>query len=478
MQENNKKQMVIIIIIFTVLFTALLGVKKYFRNKIANEPLPEVKLKEINDVKSFAIMIQNENGYEEYNKDTWPTEGYKFKEAKCIDNNGSKVDNAITYNNGKVTLETDKTVYCTLYFDIKNTINALDIVASKPKSLSPNPDQGDMYRYQGTSELVNDNYICFGTKEKSECTNDENHYMYRIIGITPEGEMKLIKETPIVEEGNTIFSWYKATGITEEGTTLYGTAEKGFETWPESMLYKRLNGLSNGIITGDGQNATTSTNKNINANTDIFVDSSEYEYLKSGDENGTNDGIGSDWYKKIADHDWMYGDTEDSFNFNGHEMYKAETGQIPTKYNYFNIENGVYESGIYIWNTETDKVTAKICLPYLYDFYLAYYDGETEETRGNSGVSSLGENWLLNIGPSDVRGKAIMERCTNIVSIVFPHGWVGMRVVGFSGEGPICNVGSVRPYGVGFQSHPTFYLPNTIEMEGTGIETDPYRIVN
>ena len=68
-----------------------------------NEPLPEVKLKETNDRKSFAIMIQNENGYEEYNKDTWPTEGYKFKEAKCIDNNGSKVDNAITYNNGKVT---------------------------------------------------------------------------------------------------------------------------------------------------------------------------------------------------------------------------------------------------------------------------------------------------------------------------------------------------------------------------------------
>ena len=265
MKKITKKE-ILIGILLLISAIVVYKIPKLLINK-NNEPLPEVKLKEVNDVKSFAIMIQNENGYEEYNKDTWPTEGYKFKEAKCIDNNGSKVDNAITYNNGKVTLTTSQTIYCTLYFDKKLGISALDIVASKPKSLSPNPDQGDMYRYQGTSELVNDNYICFGTDNKEECTNDEDHYMYRIIGITPEGEMKLIKQTPIVEEGNTIFSWYQAKGAHEDGYVLYGTKEKGFEAWPESAIYKRLNGLSNGTITGDGENNSNSLNKNINANT-------------------------------------------------------------------------------------------------------------------------------------------------------------------------------------------------------------------
>ncbi len=338
--------------------------------------------------------------------------------------------------------------------------------------------QGDMYRYQGTGDITN--WICFGTDNKEECTNDKDHYMYRIIGITPEGEMKLIKQTPVVEEGNKIFSWFKATGTDENGNTLYGTAEKGFETWPDSLIYKRLNGLSNGKITGDGANHKKSSNPNINVDTDIFVDSSEYEYLKSGDENGTNDGIGSEWYKIISDHEWMYGDTEDSFNFNGHEMYKAETGQIETRYNYFDSETSTYKSGTYTWNKETDKVTAKIGLPYLYDFYLAYYDGETEDTRGNPGVSSLGENWLLKIGPNEDHVKAVMERCTKISGAPLPNTWAAFRSVwSASGEDGLCNIiDSVTYTGTGLQHFPTFYLPNTIEMEGTGIETDPYRIVN
>ncbi len=416
--KNKKYIMVVLIILFIV---TIVSIKSLMKDN--NKSLPETN--EINNLKRFAVMVQNETGYEEYiSKDNkWPSEGYKFKEAKCVDNKGSKIDsNIVKYNNGKVTLTTNKTVYCTLYFDKKTTISALDIVASKPKSLSPNPDQGDMYRYQGTSELVNDNYICFGTKEKSECTNDEDHYMYRIIGITPEGKMKLIKQTPVVEEGNTVFSWYKVTVTNDSGQSLYGTAEKGFETWPESLIYKRLNGLSNGKITGSGENiSSNSTNKNTNADTNIFVDSytNEYPYMKRE----------SEWYKKIADHEWMYGDTEDSFNFNGHEMYKAETGQIETKYNYFDSETSTYKSGTYTWNKETDKVPAKIALPYLYDFYLAYYDGETEETRGIPGTESLGENWILKIGPNETHIKAVMERCTNVSGSRLPHAFTAFRNV-------------------------------------------------
>ncbi len=465
MKENKKK--ILIIGILLICAIVVYKIPRLLINK-NNEPLPEVKLKETNNKKSFAIMIQNENGYEEYNKDTWPTEGYKFKEAKCIDNNGSKVDNAITYNNGKVTLTTNQTIYCTLYFDKKLGISALDIVASKPKSLSPKPDQGDMYRYQGTSDLVNDNYICFGTKEKSECTNDEDHYMYRIIGITPEGEMKLIKQTPVVEEGNTIFSWYHATGTNDSGNALYGTVESGLETWPESAIYKRLNGLSNGITTGDGENNSSSLNKNINADTNIYVDSytNEYPYMKRT----------SDWYKKIADHDWMYGSSSEGFNFNGHEMYKAETGQIPTKYYYLDKEKGHYVEGTYKWNTETDKVTAKIGLPYVHDIYLAYYDGETEKTRGIPGGSSF-EYWIGSL-ILDYR-MAPMTSCPDANAASPPQStYAVVRTINSSGEDGKCSAMDITAHYKGYRMYPTFYLPNTIEMEGTGIETDPYRIVN
>ena len=51
---------------------------------------------------------------------------------------------------------------------------------------------GEMYRYQGTS--VSNNYVCFGTNNKSTCTSDTDAYMYRIIGINSSGKIKLIKK--------------------------------------------------------------------------------------------------------------------------------------------------------------------------------------------------------------------------------------------------------------------------------------------
>ena len=462
MKINFEKILVVIISLISMVI--IYKIPRLLINK--NNKVPEVSLREIKDSKSFAIMIQNESGYEEYNKDTWPTEGYKFKEAKCVDNNGSLVDKAITYSNGKVTLTTNQTIYCTLYFDKKLGISALDIVASKPKSLSPNPDQGDMYRYQGTSELVNDNYICFGTKEREECTNDEDHYMYRIIGITPEGEMKLIKQTPVVEEGNTIFSWYKATETDENGNTLYGTAEDGLETWPESAIYKRLNGLSNGTITGDGQYNSNSPNKNINADTNIFVDSytNEYPYMKRE----------SEWYKKIADHEWTYGDSTEE-TYDGHKMYQIETGQIGAKCTTYNLNPwSINFNDICQWNKDENKINSKISLPYLSDILLSYYEENNENTRGNPNNSSF-EYWIKDTIKN--RYAATIGRCVNIVGSKYPTS-SSIYYYYSGGVQQTCNGLCTLAYLTGLEFHPTFYLPNTIEMEGSGLETDPYRIVN
>ena len=125
MKRRSKKKMIIIFIILLGLFL-IYRLPKILVNKQIRS-LPEVKLKksEVRN-KSLAIMISKDNGetYEEYKSEDnkWPDSSYEYKYAKCIDNNGNEVDNNIEFNKEtrQVSLETDKTIYCTLYFDKYN----------------------------------------------------------------------------------------------------------------------------------------------------------------------------------------------------------------------------------------------------------------------------------------------------------------------------------------------------------------------
>ena len=129
------KKIILVIIGLLLMLTMFVGVKYLMQSK--SEKLPESKLKELNKTKTFAIMVQNGDGYEEYTSedDTWPGEGYKFKEAKCTDNNGASVDGAVTFADGKVTLKSNRTIYCTLYFDIYKKTTT-DILRDKTNCLT------------------------------------------------------------------------------------------------------------------------------------------------------------------------------------------------------------------------------------------------------------------------------------------------------------------------------------------------------
>ena len=83
---------------------------------------------------------------------------------------------------------------------------------------------GGLYRYQGIQDSTHDvaNYICFGTTNKSECTNNTDFFMYRIIGISPSGQMKLIKKYKL----STDYVWHSTSGV----------------EWPNSSLFAGLNG--------------------------------------------------------------------------------------------------------------------------------------------------------------------------------------------------------------------------------------------
>ncbi len=240
-------------------------------------------------------------------------------------------------------------------------------------------EQGGMYRYQGTDNVPN--WILFGTREKCEkdeedkCTNSKlnnmtydeyvDKYMYRIIGITEEGEMYLLKETFLKEGTTNKFAWHNTSDISD---CLGDKCE-----WPNVDLYKRLNGtVSNG--------------------NPIFVDNSYYEYMAQGTE----------WYQLIADHNWMYGDTYVS-RYNGDAMYAIETGKTPTKRDWPDEEQGQETcssdnqctSKDYTWSNSAKNV--KIGLMYMHDIDYAYADCSSGECieRGNPGGSTnVANSWI------------------------------------------------------------------------------------
>ena len=444
MKEKYLKSLIVIVIvgILLVLFVS----NKIMRPK-SNE-LPEVRLKEIiNKDKSFAIMIQSKNGYKEYDSDTWPGSSYKFKEAKCIDNNGDEVKEAITYEEGKITLTTNKTVYCTVYFDYKGTINILRENDSN-KNLSLDI-QGDMYRYQASfpecdneSECENaakmTNWICFGTTNNCGTDDDNvNKYMYRIIGVTKEGQLYLLKETFIKEKETkaTSFAWNSKKQMPD----CYGEICE----WPNSDIYKRLNG------------------KTSNGNP-IFINNAEYEYML--EEN--------DWYNLIEEHNWMYGDTiASTYNsdaYSGNYMYAIETGKAATTRYWPDEGHETCSSDSlctikpYTW---TKSMPAKIGLMYVHDIDYAYTGGNPSsfENVKNSWIhfqkdgynSSPTSEWLItHLGPANVTNpSADAWRITN--------------------EGKLGNLN----HGTAFGIRPTFYLSSEIKIaSGEGTKSNPYII--
>ena len=67
-------------------------------------------------------MVSNKNGYEEYDNNLWPDDEYYYVKSECVNNSGNIIEDALNYNadTKKATLTTNKTIYCTLYFDKYN----------------------------------------------------------------------------------------------------------------------------------------------------------------------------------------------------------------------------------------------------------------------------------------------------------------------------------------------------------------------
>ena len=152
--------------------------------------------------------------------------------------------------------------------------------------------EDDLRRFVGDKTKVIDNFICFGTTDQTQCKNNMDTYMYRIIGIDTNNRLKLIKATKVKKGSQSTFSWHN----TYSSNT----------TWENSDLYKGLNGQS--PKSGD----TYTCNQ-------CFGNGSEYSYMKD-----------TQWTNLIVKPDkWYIGDSTDNTN---PSLFQKERGS--------NITNG------------------------------------------------------------------------------------------------------------------------------------------
>lgn len=197
--------------------------------------IKEVHLNDNFENKSaLAIMIQNDDysWSEAKDRNAWPDiKIYTYTGTECTDSEGAELNSydyiSFDETENVATINTKDSIYCTLYFSKGRP--ASEVLRKNQQGNGSQTFQSNavfgLYRFVGTKDQVNNNYICFGTTNKNTCLNDATTYMYRIIGITdnsttnsnlgiPENSLKIIKATKYGGEvawGTSSANWDSAT---------------------------------------------------------------------------------------------------------------------------------------------------------------------------------------------------------------------------------------------------------------------------
>ena len=179
----------------------------------------------------FAVMIEDSNGnYQESTNSTFPGYEYFYNQTKsgCMSSNGKPIEDSLLYDQDKkkATVKVSETSMCYLYFDkYKSTTFADQLIDSG--NLWQSGLEGDGYRYTGSGAVGTstnpNNFICFGTSDKTECTANQDKYMYRVLGVFADANgnnhVKLIKYKQLVSA-----NWNNTdVDVNWEDSTLYAS---------------------------------------------------------------------------------------------------------------------------------------------------------------------------------------------------------------------------------------------------------------
>ena len=201
--------------------------------------------------------------------------------------------------------------------------------------------EGDGYRYTGSGAVGTDtnpnNFICFGTNNKTECTANQDKYMYRVIGVfsdaNGDNHVKLIK--------------YKQLGAYEWNVD--------YETdvpWENSDMYKGLNGS-------------------------YFLTNPTYDYLQN-----------TSWSNRIENWTWSAVNTKTYYGSNGPNY---ENGLTPSQIYLHEMNRSTKTSTVGEWTNPVSKIG----LMYASDYTLSLGSSSlalTGNTRANQATLKTG--WM------------------------------------------------------------------------------------
>ena len=197
--------------------------------------------------------------------------------------------------------------------------------------------EGDGYRYTGSGAVGTstnpNNFICFGTNDKSTCTANQDKYMYRVLGVfsdsNGDNHVKLIK--------------YKQLGSTTWNST------NADVNWEASTLYASLNGSG-------------------------FLTNTTYDYLQN-----------TEWSNRIENWTWSAVNTK-TYSNSGPNYYNSLT---PSQIYLHEMNRTGKSSTVGEW---TNPV-AKIGLMYASDYQMSLGSSALALT-GSSNYSTLKTGWM------------------------------------------------------------------------------------
>ncbi len=298
------KRKVYKIILITLLIIEIPIMYLTFRS-FANRDKDITKVSYNENIKTKSTLAYYIDGELQEGMTSWPTDK-EYEKAECYYGNHVEVpaEEVLSFDNASHTaiITSNKTVYCSLYFGkapetpptkpgtfggsaglieqnsgrtviegmLEGTLESEIELCIRNETIGTKKD--DLRRFTGTKDEVTDNFICFGTNSQKDCKDNMDTYMYRIIGIDTAGRLKVIKATKL------------AGGTGSYGDFAWNNKYTSNITWPNSDLYKRLNG--------------TTSNGNP-----IFIENDKYSYMQE-----------ETWTKLIDTPKYYMGDTTSSSN--------------------------------------------------------------------------------------------------------------------------------------------------------------------
>ena len=343
---NSKKnikhyKLVIALLIVMEIFFVFLSIKSF-----NNKNLDKYIVGDNNKTnKMLAIMLEDENGdYKPYNSETFPEFPYIFNSelSQCMDIKGNTIENAISYDEDTnlANVIVTKTSQCYFYFSRPKEIGTFltnKLIGSG--ELWQSGLEGDGYRYVGSgsydSATTPNNFICFGTIDKTECKNNEAKYLYRIIGVFEGSDGKQHLKLISLKQLSLTYEWHSYNGDVD---------------WVDSDMYTGLNGS-------------------------YFLTNSTYDYL----QNNT-------WLNKIEDWTWSAVNTLT-------DVSSADYGYYLTPSEIYLHE--MNRSSITSIGGEWTTPTAKIGLMYASDYTLSLGSSALSLTDGTfDNASTLLTGWM------------------------------------------------------------------------------------